>query len=331
MIEKVLITGGAGFLGYHLAKRLLQEGYAVHLVDSMERGVRDSALMELLESPFLELQDADCLDKTFCDSLGVDYSYIVHLAAIIGVVHVQRQPSRVLTANVGMTDNLLEVARRQRSLKRFLFPSTSEVYAGSLEAFAINVPTPEVTPLTVADMTVPRTSYMLSKIVGEFLCLHSEVPCTIFRPHNVYGPRMGLVHVIPGQLKKAFDARDGDVVEVPSTDQTRCFCFIDDALEQIVRMMLIAECEDQVLNLGTEAPEVTIGTVAALCHRAVGRSVIPQPMDPPPGSPARRAPDMTLTTRLTGYRSIVGLEEGVRRTYEWYLQNVFSRGGLTAL
>ena len=151
-----------------------------------------------------------------------------------------------------------------------------------------------------------------------------------FRPHNVYGPRMGLAHVIPGQLEKAFFAKNGDFIPVPSTSQTRCFCFIDDAIEQLFRMMNESKAEGETLNLGTETPEVTISEVAKICHKVVGRIVQIKAEAPPPGSPNRRCPDMSKTSELIGYSSQISLEEGIQQTYEWYSENVFHNSGISA-
>jgi nucleoside-diphosphate-sugar epimerase len=91
-----------------------------------------------------------------------------------------------------MLENVLTLARDQRDFSRFLFASTSEVYAGTLQYFGMPIPTPENTPLAMTALDEPRTSYMISKIMGEAMCQQSGLPFTIFRPHNVYGPRMGM-------------------------------------------------------------------------------------------------------------------------------------------
>lgn len=330
MSEKVLITGGAGFIGLHLARRLLDEGCRVHLIDSFARAVRDPDLEAVIAHPEARFDQLDCLDRAAVEGLPDDFDYIFPLAAIIGVVHVMKRPYRVVLDNLNMMDHVIRLAQRQKRLKRFLYPSTSEVYAGTLEHFELPIPTPEETPLAITDLPRPRTSYMLSKISGECLCHYADIPYTIFRPHNVYGPRMGLVHVVPGQLHKAFEAKDGDEIPVPSVDQTRCFCYIEDALEMLIRMMQSPDCEGQTLNLGTQNPEVTIREVARTCHEAVGRKVSIRPEPPPPGSPARRGPDMTRTIRLTGFESQVGLKEGVEKTWAWYREHVFQNGGVSA-
>jgi nucleoside-diphosphate-sugar epimerase len=165
---------------------------------------------------------------------------------------------------------------------------------------------------------------MLSKLCGEALVAYSGVPYTIVRPHNFYGPRMGLSHVVPQLLEKAHRAADGDALEVFSIEHSRTFCYIDDAVEMITRAATSAACEGVTLNIGTQAPEIRIGDLASVILDVVGRrlSILAKP--PTPGSPARRCPDMQLTKKLTGYESRVSLKEGVRRTYEWYRDKVFS-------
>src|SRR5260370_36313409 len=98
--------------------------------------------------------------------------------------------------------NVIGFARSETELRRLVFPSTSEVYAGTLQYFGMPFPTPETTPLAITDLAQPRASYMLSKIYGEALCQHAGVPFTIVRPHNVYGRRMRMAHAVPERLNR---------------------------------------------------------------------------------------------------------------------------------
>jgi nucleoside-diphosphate-sugar epimerase len=320
---KTLITGGAGFIGVHLARRLEQAGHTLHLVDNFARGVEDGELRALAQSPRVKLFKKDVLAPNALDDLGTDYDYVYHLAAIIGVSNVLKRPFAVLGDNVTMLLSLLGFARKQTNLRRFVFASTSEVYAGLLENFTLPIPTPESVALGLPDLKHPRTSYMLSKIYGEALCHQSGLPFTLVRPHNFYGPRMGLSHVVPELLKRAYAAKDGDSLEVFSVDHRRTFCFIEDAVTMLDLAASSERCLGETLNLGTEAPEVSIGELAQKVIDCVGRrlSIVAKPATP--GSPARRCPDMTKTAELTGYRSRVSLDEGIARTFDWYRQNVF--------
>ena len=231
MFRKILITGGAGFLGYHLAKHFNNSGIHVCVADNFSRGVRDRHFLDLIEDGDLSFSDLDLLDEKAIINLGDDFDVIFHLAAIIGVRHVTEKPYEVLSNNCRMLENVITLARTQKNLTRLLFASTSEVYAGTLPHFDLRLPTPEDTPLARTDFVGSRTSYMLSKIMGECLLHYSGVPFTIFRPHNVFGPRMGLSHVIPEQLRNAYFAQPGEALPVFSPRHRRTFCFVDDAVK----------------------------------------------------------------------------------------------------
>ena len=167
MKKKILITGGAGFIGLHLTEGLLAKGYQVDVLDNFARAVSDPDLERVLKNKDAKLIECDLLDKDAIQKLDKDYFAIFHLAAIIGVVNVLERPYDVLVANTELLVNMLEFAKQQLDLQRFVFASTSEIYAGTLKHFDLAIPTPEDTPLAVTDLSHPRTSYMLSKIYGE--------------------------------------------------------------------------------------------------------------------------------------------------------------------
>jgi nucleoside-diphosphate-sugar epimerase len=171
---------------------------------------------------------------------------------------------------------------------------------------------------------------MLSKIMGEAMVQHSGVPFTIFRPHNIYGSRMGLAHVIPEQLKNAFDASSGDAIPVFSPEHKRAFCFVDDAVEMLARMAFNEACQGATLNLGAQTPEVSIRELVQTCVEISGKTLTLDELPPTPGSPERRAPDMRATAKLLDYEAKVSLRDGIGRTWIWYRKNVFEVDGLTA-
>jgi UDP-glucose 4-epimerase len=328
---KVLITGGAGFIGYHLSRRLLTEPYQIDLLDNLCRGVMDRDLKGLVAEPGVKLLNIDLLQPGGLEELGTDYDYIYHLGAIIGVTRVLTFPLAVLRDNALMLLNVLSLAQRQKALQRLVFASTSEVYAGTLKYFDLPIPTPESTPLAVTDLSQARTSYMLSKIYGEALCHHSGYPFTIIRPHNVFGPRMGLAHVIPELLQRAYEApKVSGSLEVFSVDHRRTFCYISDAVEMIKAAAEAPSGMGETLNIGNQAPEVTIEDLATIVLKTVGKKlkIIPKPSTP--GSPRRRCPDMSKTQALTQYQARVGLEQGIKLTYEWYKEHIYSGTDLSA-
>ena len=326
----VLITDGAGFIGFHLAKLLVGNSFNVSLVDNHSRGLMDHDLSRLLALKNVLFHNIDLLDHKALLGLGANFTHIVHLGAIIGVQHVNEDPYAVLVQNTRMLENIIALARQQKSFSRLLFASTSEVYAGTLKYFGLTVPTPENVALAVTALNEPRTSYMLSKIMGEAMVQQAGVPFTIFRPHNIYGPRMGMAHVIPEQLNKAFDSKPGDRLDVCSPGHTRAFCYIDDAVAMLHKMLTTESCIGQTLNLGTEAPEVTIREVVKACIAATDKNLGINDLAPTSGSPVRRAPDMRLTKSLLNLESKVSLDEGITRTWNWYRKQVFENGGPSA-
>ena len=331
-MAKTLIIGGGGFIGAHVARALAFEGEPVDILDNFSRGVRDPFLQEIAGMKGVRIIDADMLDPSALSPLDNDYTVIYQFAAIIGVRHVLERPYEVLHKNVMIQAQAIDLAKRQRGLDRFVFASTSEVYAGSLKHMAVPVPTPEHVPIALPDLEHPRTSYMLSKIYGEAMCQQSGLPFTIVRPHNVYGPRMGLVHVLPELIMKARSLPKGGSLEVASINHRRAFCFIDDSVNILRSLVAEQKAVDGTFNLGNQAQEVTIGDVANIVLRTIGRvdlNIVPLPETP--GSPARRCPDMSRTIDLTGFHPAVDLEEGMRRTYKWYVDNVFSGGSVSAI
>ena len=122
-------------------------------------------------------------------------------------------------------------------------------------------PTKEDTPLTITDLNEARTSYMLSKIYGESMCINSMLPITIIRPHNFYGPRMGLSHVIPELMKKVIESKNTRI-DVFSVDHKRTFCFIDDAVTAIQKLAESKKSIGQVYNIGDDEEEVNMGDLS---------------------------------------------------------------------
>ncbi len=322
-LRKILVTGGAGFIGERLASALIAKGNEVHIVDNLSRGRDDEALKALAGSGKAKFAHTDLLAPSAFDGFDEDYDVIIHLAAILGVQNVLARPYETLRDNVLMQEAAIRLAGRQKGLRRFLFASTSEVYAGALIHMDMPVPTPENFPLALTSLSEPRTSYMLSKIYGEAMLINSGLPFTIVRPHNVYGPRMGMSHIVPQLLEKAHKAMFGTTIEVYSVDHRRCFCFIDDAVDMLLGVLQSPMALNQILNLGAETPEVTVREVAEIVIATVGKPLSIEVRPPTPGSPERRAPKMEKMTQATGCVASISLEEGIRRTYDWYRRHMF--------
>jgi UDP-glucose 4-epimerase/UDP-glucuronate decarboxylase len=316
-MTRVLILGGAGFIGQHLAHRLVTDGHAVTIVDDFSRGRHDQQLAALRAHEAVDVVSGDLTDGATWAGLPRGYDQIYLLAAVVGVRNVEADPARVVRVNTLTTMHLLDWLTPGH---RVFFSSTSEVYAGGVDAGIVAVPTGEDAPVMVADVTAPRFSYAISKLLGEAAFVHGARAkgCTaiIGRFHNVYGPRMGVDHVIPEMSMRAL--RGEDPFRVWGADQYRAFCYIDDAVEAMLRLMDCPITGSEVVHIGTDTEQTNIGDLAKLILRLAGASPAIQAMPAPPGSVARRCPSIDKLRRLTGYEPLVSLEEGVHRTFDWY-------------
>jgi UDP-glucose 4-epimerase/UDP-glucuronate decarboxylase len=320
-MRRTLVLGGAGFIGVHLARRLAQEpGARLTLVDDLSRGRRDDELTSLAALPGVRFLEADLTDPAAVARLPRDVDHVYLLAAVVGVRNVASGPARVVRVNALATLHVLDWLAAAPAPPALFFASTSEVYAGGVAAGAVAVPTPEEVPLTIEDLRNPRFAYAASKLLGETAVRHygaaHAIPWVTGRFHNVYGPRMGADHVIPELALRALDGEDPFAVYGP--EQRRAFCHVADAVEAMVRLMESDAARGQTVNIGNDAEETRIEDLAALVLRTVGHRprVLPRPA--PPGSVARRCPDLTRLRALTGFAPKVPLEAGVRETVDWY-------------
>tara|TARA_B110000444_G_scaffold256960_1_gene294450 strand:- start:1594 stop:2469 length:876 start_codon:yes stop_codon:yes gene_type:complete len=290
----------------------------------------DSSLKKLINEQGVSLININLLSEIDCKKIKNHYNYIYHLAAVIGVKHVLASPQIVLSNNFLLLNNAIAIAKRQKNLDRFVFASTSEVYAGTLAHFGLEFPTLESTVLTVNDLSDARSSYMLSKIYGEALCFQSGLPITIIRPHNFYGPRMGLSHVIPELMKKVIKAENKSI-EVFSIGHKRTFCFIDDATEMITLLAESKKSKTEVYNIGNEIGEIKMGDLAKMIINLISKEIKIESKVSNNGSPERRCPDISKLQRVISYHQKYSLEEGLKETFSWYKKNVFSGNEASAI
>jgi nucleoside-diphosphate-sugar epimerase len=313
---RALVLGGAGFIGLHLARRLVADGHEVTIVDNFSRGRKDPELTAL----GVPVVDADLTDPASYDELPQTAELVFMLAAVVGVRNVESDPARVVQINTTTLLNLLDWAEPGQ---RLFFASTSEVYAGGVSAGVVPVPTPETVPLMIEDITAPRFAYGVSKMLGEAAVVHTarakDIPFVIGRFHNIYGPRMGADHVIPELSLRAL--RREDPFTLYGATQSRAFCHVDDAVEAMIRLVSCGAAMGRIVHIGNDAEEISIGDLAKLVLRVSGYDPSVEFLPAPQGSVERRCPDLTTLRELTGYEPTVSLEDGVRRTFDWYREN----------
>ena len=224
-MTKALVIGGGGFIGSNVTRFLLDNrDYIVHVVDNFSRSSgHESELLKIYEdSGRLQVINADLTIAGSFDSLDTDYDYVYMLAALVGVDKVNAVPHEVIRVNSALVLNCLEWLRSS-SCRRVVFSSTSETYAGTIEAFGYSVPTAESVPLTVQDISHPRFTYAVTKMLGESgfinFARQGYFDSVVVRYHNVYGPNMGFRHVIP-HLAERFIKKETPF-KIYGHDQTR--------------------------------------------------------------------------------------------------------------
>lgn len=321
-MAKVLVTGGAGFIGYHLSNFLLKKKYNITICDNLFRGRMDDDLKILLENKNVHYIECDLTDANSTSKLDKKYDYVYHLAAINGTRYFYEMPDKVLRVNLLAAINILDWFIQTKSGK-ILFSSSSENYAGTYAIAKMKIPTPEDVPLCIEDVYNERKSYAASKIAGELLFINYarkyKFDMGIVRYHNVYGPRMGHEHVIPEFISRTL--KKENPFNIYGGDETRAFCFIEDAVTATQLAMESKNTNMQILNIGT-MQELKINELAKKVINLAGYNPKIKINEAPKGSVRRRCPDIAKIKKLTGYSPVVGIDEGLRKTFAWYSRNL---------
>jgi UDP-glucose 4-epimerase len=313
-MSEYLVTGAAGFIGNHLVQKLAREGHSVLAVDSFLHPNAKSQIGILLEEPRVKVLKLDLSHADSVSSLPkVDGVY--HLAALNGTQNFYSHPWKTLWNTTVPTVMLLNhYAKLDPDF--FFYAGSSEAYASSITDFSYKVPTPEEVPLGISDPKEPRWSYGASKLHGEIACFAAQVefglPVVVGRFHNAYGPRMGIKHVIPDFINRG---KEG-VYELYGASNTRSFIFIDDAVDAI--LSLSEKAQGEIVNIGSPH-EVSMRDLAKIIMTEAGWKGEVVEFDSPPGSVMRRAPDTQKLRNFVDVDAFVVLEEGIKRTVDYYL------------
>lgn len=308
----VLVTGGAGFIGSHLCERLLREGARVVAFDNLLTG-RESNVAHLRERPSFTFMHGDVnvredLEQAFADH---PFDYVFHYAAVVGVKRVHEEPLSVLRDIDGL--QYIAMLSRASKVKKLVFASSSEAYGEP-----VRLPERESGEHNVN----PRDPYGLVKLLGEnlmhvYFTRYKLATCSL-RFFNVYGPRQegsayGFVvgvflnQVLSGEAPTIFG--DGR--------QTRDFVYVDDNVEAALRALLHEKSNGETINVGSGG-QTTILDLAERIVRLSGKDLAPVFLAERPIEIRYRAPDTTKMRALLDFSPQVGLDEGLRRTYEWY-------------
>ena len=317
--KKYLVTGGSGFLGSTLVKRLLKAGHSVRVFDNNSRGnirkledvIND---IEFIEGDIRELGQVEKACK------GIDS--VCHLAFVNGTRFFYELPELVLEVGVKGMMNVLDSCK-SNNVKELILASSSEVYQ-SPEV----VPTSERVPLVIPDLHNPRYSYGGGKIISELLAINygrtNFERVVIFRPHNVYGPDMGWEHVIPEFILKMHSLvkENGETVNFSiqgSGSETRAFIFIDDFSDGLMKVIEKGE-HLGVYHIGT-SNEIMLSELANEIAKLFNISIKLKPGELAPGGTLRRCPDISKLEKL-GFNPKTPLKIGLEISKDWYLKNL---------
>lgn len=307
--KRILVTGGAGFLGSHLCERLVTAGHDVLCVDNFYTGTKDN-IAHLLDAPNFEMMRHDV---TF--PLYVEVDEIYNLACPASPVHYQQDPVQTTKTSVHGAINLLGLAKRVKA--RILQASTSEVYGDPSVHPQHEQYWGNVNPIGV------RSCYDEGKRCAETLFAdyyrQHRVDIRIARIFNTYGPRM---HPADGRVVSNFitQALAGEALTVYGDGtQTRSFCYVDDLVDGLIRLMEAPSPFAEPVNLGNAA-EVTIGEIAREVIRVTGARVPIQHASLPADDPRQRCPDLTLAARRIGWSPATTLADGLARTVRYFVQ-----------
>jgi UDP-glucose 4-epimerase len=311
---RYLITGGAGFIGSHLAERLVDRGDNVVLLDNLSTGSIEN-IRHLKSSSRMEYHLDGIENRQLVAELVDDADIVVHLAAAVGVKLIVESPVRTIETNVNGTQMILEAACRKRKL--VLAASTSEVYGKNT-----NVPFHEDADLVLGPTTKGRWSYAASKALDEFLALsywkEKKLPVIVVRLFNTVGPRQtgryGMV--LPNFVKSALD--NTPITIFGNGKQTRCFCDVRDTVEGLLRLMDTERAVGEVINVGN-TEEITIeGLTQQVKLQTKSTSPIEyvpydQAYEPGFEDMMRRVPSVEKLFALTGFRPQTPLTEIIDR------------------
>jgi UDP-glucose 4-epimerase len=312
---KILVTGGAGFIGSHLVDALIESGHEVVVLDDLSTGRKEN-IAHLEGNKSLSYVEGSVIDENLVSRLIADADGVYHLAAAVGVGHVVRDPVWTIVTNTRGTEVVLSAAA-ERGV-RVVFASTSEIYGESSAA-----PFREDGQRVLGPTWIHRWCYSTSKAVDEHLCMayHDRgLPVSIVRYFNIYGPRMdpaGYGSVIARFMTQALA---GDPLTVYGDgQQTRCFTYVSEAVDATIRCGTSAAALGEVYNIGSQY-ELTIDELAANIRQAVGSksSIVHVPYEEVFGrgfaDTRRRVPDVTKAREQLDWSARIAVDEGLGLT-----------------
>lgn len=311
---KILVTGGAGFIGSHLVERLAGPNQVI-ILDNLHRdAIKKTGLLSRKEVTFIK---GDVLDPKTVKKAVDGCDAIIHLASIAGVDTVIKAPVRTMNVGLSGTMNVLYAAVEEKRIKRFIDFSTSEVFG----RYAYKVSEGDTTQLGVVGEA--RWTYAVAKLATEHLamCYHKErgLPAVSIRPFNIYGPRQVGEGAVHNFIVRAL-AQQPLIIHNDGS-QIRAWCYVDDIVDALVRCLEVPEAVGHVFNVGNARSAVTIHMLAREIIRISGSSSILKFVEWNKPDVELRIPSVSKARKILGFEAQYELEEGLEKTIQWYREN----------
>ena len=321
---KYLITGGAGFIGSHLADRLIAEGHHVHIIDNLATG-RLNNVQHLIGNERFKSTVADILDYDVLEQLIAACDQVFHLAAAVGVKLIMEHPVETITNNVGGTENVLKLASHYD--KKVLLASTSEVYGKMMEMNRDIKGLNEEHDLILGSTKKRRWAYACTKAIDEFLALayfdEKRLPVVITRFFNTVGPRQTGQYgmVIPNFVQRAL--LNEPILVYGDGSQTRSFTYVSDTIRVVTTLMNLKEAEGEVFNIGS-ANEISMTMLAEKVREMTESSskITHVPYDQAYGrgfeDMQRRTPDISKIEKMINYKATHDIDAILREVIDYF-------------
>jgi UDP-glucose 4-epimerase len=319
-MKHVLVLGGGGFIGRNIVKFLVERGDCNVTAADIKEGSNWCQISKNKNtSSRFESVVADFTDINAFDNLSYNFDEIYMLAAVVGVNKTLKYPQDVIRVNSLLTLNTLDWISRH-PIKRLLFASSSENYAGTSDLFNTEIPTSENIPLCISDIKHPRWTYAVTKMHGEAAFFHSakafDYECTIIRYQNIIGPEMGFGHAIPHIVERFVKGKESPF-KIYGHDQTRAFCYVDDAVVGTIGAMESSNAANQIYHIGNQ-DEINMETLTNYIGELMNYTGKYEAAMTYPGSVKRRCPNIKKARLDFGYSPRFHWKESVDLTTNWY-------------
>ncbi len=309
-MKKALVTGADGFIGSHLTELLLKTGYHVRAL-CQYNSFNSYGWLDNFSHPNLEIRLGDVRDSYFCEDLCKDIDIVFHLAALIAIPYSYAAPQSYIDTNVTGTLNICEAARKNE-VKKVLITSTSEVYGTALYV-----------PIDESHPKQPQSPYSASKIGADMIALSYynsfELPVTIVRPFNTFGPRQSARAIIPTIISQI--AAGKKIIKIGDLSPTRDFNYVEDTCKGFLAIAEAKNTEGKEINIASNfeiSIEDTLNLIKEIMRADVEFQKDENRLRPHKSEVYRLYGDNQLLQELTGYKPSTTIESGLKMTIDWF-------------